>query len=114
MEIEGAYWAPATLPRLELGLVLVLGCAYLAPATLPRLGLGLGSGLGLGLELAHLAPATAPSMEACFLLLSSPLPARKQEPPSENWIITGRSSFMPASSTATHVDVVVQLKAGIA
>ena len=38
----------------------------------------------------------------------------KAEPPSENWIMTGRSSLAPASSTALTVEVLVQLKAGMA
>ena len=60
------------------------------------------------------APATAPSTEACFCVLSSALPAKKAAPPSENWIMIGRSSDLAASSTALHVDVDVQLNAGIA
>merc|ERR1719191_917488 len=56
----------------------------------------------------------APRIEACFLSLGRPLPQKKHEPPSENWIMTGRLSFFPASRTALIVLVLVTLKPGIA
>jgi hypothetical protein len=46
--------------------------------------------------------------------LGSDLPAKKAAPPSENWMMMGRSSLAAASSTPLIVEVEVQLKAGMA
>jgi len=55
-------------------------------------------------------------MEACRTPFSfgKLFPARKQAPPSENWIITGLLSFLPASNTEFIELEVVQLNAGMA
>mmetsp|Transcript_103121 Transcript_103121/g.258558 ORF Transcript_103121/g.258558 Transcript_103121/m.258558 type:complete len:210 (+) Transcript_103121:514-1143(+) len=60
------------------------------------------------------APATAPRIDAWHLSFARALPAKKAEPPCENWIVTGLLRFLPASRAALMLLVVVQLKAGMA